>query len=210
MKSTSANGKRRYRQSARARAAEETGDRILDTFAARLRTDWFDEITLEQVAREAEVTVPTIIRRFGTKEGLLEAAWERLGQQIRRRRSVHVGDPAGAIRAVVRDYEVVGDLIVRALAQEDRYPAFRSVNDKGRAHHRGWVEACFAPWLDGLPVAERRRRLDGLIAATDLYLWKLVRRDMGRSKAHVQALMLDLIEGVIGEASRAEANGVHS
>lgn len=209
MKNTAVNGKRRYRQSARARAAKQTAARILDAFAARLRVDWFDQITLDQVARDAEVTVPTIIRRFGTKEGLLEAAWDRMGEQIRKRRTVHVGDPSAAVRAVVRDYEVVGDLIVRALAQEERYPAFRAVNDQGRAHHRSWVEACFAPWLEGLGSAERRRRLDSLIAATDLYLWKLVRRDMGRSRAHVQALMLELIEGVIGKAS-GEANGVHA
>ena len=209
MKKETGNGKRRYRQSARARATEQTAERILDAFAARLRLDWFDQVTLDRVARDAEVTVPTIIRRFGTKEGLLEAAWDRIGQQILERRRVHVGDPVGAVRSVVQDYEVVGDLIMRALAQEERYPAFRAVNDRGRAHHRDWVRACFAPWLDALSAAARRRRLDALVAATDLYLWKLVRRDMGRSRAHVQALMLDLIDGVLGEASR-EADGGRS
>lgn len=209
MKRETAGGKRRYRQTARARAAEETATRILEAFAARLRADWFDQITLGQVARDAGVTVPTIIRRFGSKEGLLEAAWERMAKQIRRRRTVHAGDPAAAVRAVVRDYEVVGDLVARSLAQEDRYPAIRSANDKGHAHHRAWVEACFAPWLAGLDRAEQRRRLDALVAATDLYLWKLVRRDMGRSRAHVQALMLDLVEGIIGEVS-CEATGVQT
>lgn len=201
MKKEAANGTRRYRQSARARAARQTAIRILDAFTARLRGEWFDQITLEQVAQDAEVTVPTIIRRFGSKEGLLEAAWERLGEQIRRRRSVHVGEPREAVRAVIRDYEVVGDLVARALAQEDRYPAFRSVNDVGRAHHRAWVETCFDPWLQGLGNAARRRRVDALVGATDLYLWKLWRRDLGRSRVQVQALMLELIEGVIGETS---------
>src|SRR5215207_7199490 len=80
--------KRVYRQSARALAAEATGERILDAFDSQFRKRWFDEIRLEGVAREAGVTIQTVIRRFGAKEGLLDAMHQRLGGEIRQRREV--------------------------------------------------------------------------------------------------------------------------
>jgi AcrR family transcriptional regulator len=196
MKSSAA-PKRPYRLGVRALAAEDTARRILDAFKGRIREDWYDQITLEQIAREAEVTVPTIIRRFGSKEKLMEDAFVGLSEEITERRTVMPGDAAGAARVVVDDYEVVGDLVMRSLAQEDRYPAIKAVNDHGRRFHRSWVEASFAPQLEGLAPAARKQRLDALVAATDIYVWKLVRRDMGRSPQHVRAVMLQLIEGAL-------------
>ena len=190
--------RRPYRQTARALATEQTGARILDAFERRIREGWFDEITLEQIAQDAGVTVQTVIRRFGGKEGLLEAAWQRLEEEVRERRRAPSGDVRSAVRVIVEDYEHLGDLVMRALAQEERHPAVKAANDIGRAHHRGWIEEAFAPWLTGLPREARQRRVDALVAATDVYLWKLVRRDMARPTSHVEAVMLDLIRGVIG------------
>jgi AcrR family transcriptional regulator len=201
--------RRPYRQTARALAAEQNGARIVDAFQRRIRDGWFDQITLEQVAQDARVTVQTIIRRFGSKDGLLEAAWQLLEEEIRERRRAPAGDVRSAVRAIVDDYEHVGDLVMRALAQEERHPALKATNDVGRAHHRGWIEEAFAPWLVGLPGEARRRRIDALVAATDLYLWKLVRRDMGRPARHVEAVMLDLVSGVIGADTHNEAEAKH-
>jgi AcrR family transcriptional regulator len=198
---------RTYRQGARAAAAEATATRILDAFERRVREDWFDQIRLEDVARDAGVAVPTIIRRFGNKDGLLEATWERLGRRILERRSVATGDIDAAVRVIVEDYELAGDLVVRALAQEDRHPAFKPVNDVGRASHYAWTAAVFSPWLDVLAPERRRRALDALVTATDLYVWKLARRDMGRSPAQVAQLMHDLIGGIIGEINRESIGG---
>lgn len=190
---------RAYRQQARAQAAEATGARILAAFRRRLCDDWYDQITLDEVARDAGVTVQTVLRRFGDKEGLLAAAWESLAQEVQARRVVAPGDAVGAVRVIVADYEAMGDLVMRALAQEERFPALAAMNDIGRAHHRAWIETAFAPWLDGLAAPQRRRRIDALVAATDLYIWKLVRRDMGRSARHVRNIMIDLVAGIVGE-----------
>lgn len=198
-RASAAPAKRVYRQGARALAAEETASRILDAFEKRLREAWYDEITLEQVARDAEVTAQTVIRRFGGKEGLLEATWARYADEIDKRRLAVPGDAVGAVRVVVEDYEAMGDLVARSLAQEDRFPAIKRMNDIGRRHHRDWIEAAFSPWLVNLPSSERKMKIDQLVVATDLYTWKLVRRDMGRSAAHVRATMLGLIEGILGE-----------
>ena len=65
---------RAYQQNARAESTEATGRRIVDAFLHRLMNHWFDEITLDQVAADAGVTVQTVVRRFGGKDGLLAKA----------------------------------------------------------------------------------------------------------------------------------------
>jgi len=190
--------KRTYRQSARAEAAEATAARILDAFAAALRERWFDEIRLDDIAREAGVTVQTVIRRFGSKEGLLDAMHERLGSEIRQRREVAAGDAAGAVASIVEDYEQVGDLVIRSLAQEDRYPAVKAMTDIGRAMHREWIERAFAPWLEPMAADARRRASDALVVAGDIYVWKLLRRDMGRPLAEYRALVETMCAAALG------------
>jgi AcrR family transcriptional regulator len=190
--------KRQYRQSARAQAAEATANRIVDAFALQLRERWFDEIRLEDVARHAGVTVQTVIRRFGSKEGLLEATHERLGNEIRQRRVVAPGDAKGAVASIVEDYETVGDLVVRSLAQEDRYPAVKAMTDIGRASHREWISRAFQPWLEPLSSEERRKAADALVVAGDVYVWKLIRRDMKRPLAEYRALLERLCAAAVG------------
>jgi AcrR family transcriptional regulator len=198
--------RRAYRLGARAKAAEAAGERILAAFRRRLREDWFDEIRLEDVAREADVSVQTVIRRFGGKEGLLEAAQAQLGREIIASRAVASGDAAQTVRTLIEDYEATGDLVLRILAQEDRYPALRRTADVGRAGHRQWLAEVFAGQLAALPAALGRRRLDALVIATDVYVWKLLRRDMGRPLAEVQAQMEHLVHAAL-ESSGAEALG---
>src|SRR3712207_6615207 len=97
--------RRAYRQSSRAAAAEATGERILLAFRNRLEQGWLEEIRLEDVARDAGVTVQTVIRRFGGKEGLLEVAAQRVGEAVELRRAVEPGDVAAAVAALIGDYE---------------------------------------------------------------------------------------------------------
>ncbi|MDB5449250.1 MAG: TetR/AcrR family transcriptional regulator [Phenylobacterium sp.] len=198
--------RRPYRQSVRARAAEETGERILDAFSARLRDGWFDEIRLEDVAAEAGVTVQTVIRRFGGKAGLLEAQGERLNTEVQGRRDVAPGDVPGAIEALLEDYEASGDLVMRSLAQEDRHPAIRRLTDLGRGNHRAWLDGVFAPWLAGLSADEARRRTDALVAATDVYLWKLLRRDMARPLPDYRRLVETLVAAALAAAPGKETS----
>ena len=60
------NSVRTYRMTARADAAERTGERITDAMLRRFAELPYDRIRLEDVAAVAEVTVQTVIRRFGT------------------------------------------------------------------------------------------------------------------------------------------------
>jgi AcrR family transcriptional regulator len=189
--------KRAYRQTARAESAEANAARIVAAFRARLVRGWFGEIRLEDVARDAGVTVQTVIRRFGGKEGLLAATVDTLSVEINDQRRTTPGDPPAAVRALLEDYEANGELYMRLLVQEDRYPALHIFTDRGRAEHRRWVVETFAPWLEGLSEPAARRRADALVVATDIYVWQLIRRDMGRPLAELSALMERLIADIV-------------
>lgn len=193
--------RRSYRQSARAAATVATGERILNAFLNRLKRQWFDEITLDAVAREAGVTTQTVLRRFGGKEQLLYAAAEHLSKEVHARRSVASGDVRRAIDMLAADYEAIGDLVWRLLAQEQRYSALKNVAALGRSKHREWVSEVFDPWLRNLPSRARAARLDALVVATDLYVWKLVRRDLGRPVGVFKSIVGEMIGATLSRES---------
>lgn len=191
---------RRYRQRARAAAAEATGERILRVFLRFLMKRWLADITLAQVADASGVTVQTVIRRFGGKAGLLRATSDELERDILARRKTAVpGDVGSAVEVLVDDYEHQGDLVIRLLAQEARYQPLRRLLDHGREVHRAWVAEVFEPWLQEAVGAEREARLRALIVATDIYTWKLLRRDFGLDQASVRETIERLVRGVVGD-----------
>src|ERR1700729_3036216 len=175
--------KRPYRQTARAAAAESLRQRIVTAFQALLLSRWIDEITLDEVAVAAGTTRQTVIRLFGGKDGLLEAMIERVRAEAVPRVSLP-GDFSGraAIEALIAHYETVGDMVVRFLAQEERHSALRPLLAQGRREHRAWVAERFGSMQSGLNELERERQIPRLIIATDIYTWKLLRRDFGKSQ----------------------------
>jgi AcrR family transcriptional regulator len=189
--------RREYRQGARAEAAETTGRRIVGVFLAALRQQWLEDITLEQVAREAEVSVQTVIRRFGGKPGLLAAVAEVMELDVRSARGLPCGDIAATVANLCTDYESTGDMLIRLLAQEARHPALGPLLNLGRVHHRQWVADVTAPWIDGLDAPVREAALDAIVACLDVYVWNLLRRDMGRSADQTRATMLRMTQAVL-------------
>lgn len=186
---------RPYRMVARARAAAATGERILD---AAVEVFWevpAEQTSLEEVARRAGVSMQTVIRRFGGREGVFAAAVERESERVRRQRdTAPVGDPERAVEVLVDHYEELGDRVLKLLAEEDGVPALREVADRGRAVHRRWCARTFEPALAGLRSAERARRLAQLVAICDVYTWKLLRRDSGLSRRQTELALTELLE----------------
>jgi AcrR family transcriptional regulator len=208
MKSRRPAAKRRaYTLGARAEAAEATGRRISDAFLARLMRHWYDEITLDRVAEDAGVTVQTVVRRFGGKAGLLASAVRTLGTQIDERRAAAPGDVGRNVANLTADYEATGDAVLRLLALEPRHPSLREFLDFGRAEHRLWVAAAFEDSLGALDGAARDRALDALVVVTDVYAWKLLRRDMGRGAAATTAALKALVAAVIAEFTEIHSRG---
>jgi AcrR family transcriptional regulator len=184
----------------RSQAAERTHQAIIQAAFDLYGERDFDQVSLDDVAARAGVAVRTLLRRFGSKEALLDAVAEAGDREMEdRRQEVPPGDAAAAVRCAVTDYEGYGDALMRLLSQEDRVAAFGRSAERGRRLHHEWVERAFAPQLSGRSGAARRRLRAQLIAITDVYTWKLMRRDLrlGRS-ATIEALR-ELVAAATGE-----------
>lgn len=191
--------KRRYRMTARAEATTATRERILQAAIAVFWERPLLDIPLEEVARRAEVSLPTVIRHFSDKGGLFAAASEREYERVRHQRDqAPVGDVRAAVRILVDHYEELGDAVLRLLAGEHQLPELREIADRGRIYHAAWCERVFAPALLGLEGKAYSRRLAELVAVTDVYLWKVLRRDRELSRAQTELALTELIESLIG------------
>ncbi|MCF2528718.1 TetR/AcrR family transcriptional regulator [Yinghuangia soli] len=188
-------GKRSYRMGARAAALEATRARIVQAAAEVWSQRWHDEVTLQHIAEAAGVSVQTIVNHFGSKDALYDALADAVAAQTGLSRQAPVGDVPGIVAALFADYERQGDANVLWIAQMDRIPAARRAAAHARGLHRAWLERVFA---DRLPDAgrEREHALDLHYAATDIYLWKLWRRDLGLSRADAERAMRDLLDAI--------------
>ena len=194
--------RRSYRMGARADAAEETALRIMDAAIALWREVAYDEFTLQDIADRAGVSLSTVMRQFGSKEGVVEAVLssDRVGTQ-RGRDEVAVGNVDAAVQMIVADYEVNGDAVIRMLALEERIGIVRRVVEAGREAHTQWVARVFAPLVGGSPPVRRRRQTLQLVVATDVYTWKILRRDRGMDVREVRAVMRDMCRAIVEGAA---------
>jgi AcrR family transcriptional regulator len=182
---------------ARADAATATRQRIAATAWAHFAARPYDDVRLADIASDAAVSVQTVHSAFGQKDELFVAAW-RWMTRTDRRATAPIGDVKNAVRLLYDSYESGGDAVLRLLAQEDRIPAVRQMTDAGRAYQREWVARTFAPHLAEVSGAARERRHVALIVATDLYTWKLLRRDMGLPRATAQRVVTEMIAATKG------------
>ncbi len=193
---------RRYVQKARAETTSANGERILGSVIELFR-ETGRQPTLEAVAERSGMTVQTILRRFGSKQGLHEAAAARVGERVvAQRAAAPIGDLEGAIENLLDHYEEWGDVALRMLAVEaETGSSGPTPARQGRAVHRAWVERVFAPHLVGLRGAAREQRVDQLAAATDVYVWKILVRDLRRSRRRAKATLVDLVRRIasVGE-----------
>jgi hypothetical protein len=51
--------------------------------------------------------------------------------------------------------------------------------------------------LAALDPKARRRRIDQLVCACDVYMWKLLRRDMGRSRDEAKNTILTTVGAIL-------------
>lgn len=186
---------RKYDMSARQQAKTATRDAIvtaaIDTFMAERSF----AITLPAVAERANVTVKTVLRHFGSREALVDAAWTQAYEEVMAERTPPRGDAGAALQVLIAHYERRGDVVLAMLADENDPRAAR-MNDTGRLAHREWVEQVFA---DRLPerAEERSRLIDVLVVATDVYAWKLLRLDRGLSVDDVGDRMSLMTEALL-------------
>ena len=198
MKST-----RAYRMTARSDAVAATRRRILGA----VRDLAFDELdfepTLEAIAARAGVSVQTVLRHFETRDATLHAAVEAATDEIVVERRPPAGDVDTALHTLLQHYELRGDFVLAMLARERTTPAIAALADSGKREHRAWVETVFADRIPADPV-RRDELIDLLVVATDVFAWKLLRRDRGHTVATVQRRMRAMSDALTDHTARIE------
>lgn len=192
--------KRSYTMVARAVSAQATADAVLDVAVELFTERAFDDVALDDVAERAGITKRTVLRRFGSKEELFLACMARAADTMMRQRDeVPPGEVEQAVVNVMTQYERWGANRLRLLSQEDRIPIVADNVAGGRAYHREWVERTFVHLIRGPPSPARERRVAALIALTDVYMWKLLRRDLKLSLVETEQTIIELISNLKGE-----------
>jgi AcrR family transcriptional regulator len=199
--------KRSYDMTARAAKAQATRERIRARAMELYLQRPIEEFTLEAVAARADTTVQTVLRAFGSKDELIYAALKDMAAGGVFLKPVQPGDIKAAVTAFFDIYEAVGDLVMRRLDEEQRRPALKPSLDQGRENHRDGVKTVFAPQLDRLQGAARSQLLTMLVVTTDVYVWKLLRRDMALSRPAAETIMRKMISGVV---EQEQGHGTHS
>ena len=189
---------RAYTMRARADAKAATRLRVLRAVLELSEEKMTIEITLDEVASRAGTSVQTVLRHFGSRDGLLDEAVKLASAEVEQERRAPVGDIGGAIRAIVAHYERRGDFVVRLLGQEHD-PRVAAVVGPGKLLHRRWVEDVFRPQLDARRPRDRDALVDLLAVATDVYTWKLLRRDRGLGSATTVKRMYSLVAALLAD-----------
>jgi AcrR family transcriptional regulator len=195
---------RPYQMTARAEAAASTRDRITRAATELFFDQWFEDVTLAAIAKAAGVSHQTVLNHFDNKEGVALAAMKVVERDtVGRRQAVVVGDVDNAVEVLVAEYEWMGDANVRWATSADRLGSLAGLIDAGRANHQRWLATVFAADLPDEPAA-RARAVNALHAATDVYTWKLLRRDLRLERSETERTMADLVRGVLDPSARAE------
>jgi AcrR family transcriptional regulator len=187
---------RKYTMRARADAKAATRLRMLRSALELSEEKMTIEITLDEVASRAGTSVQTVLRHFGSRDGLLDEVTAYAAAEVEQERRAPAGDVGEAVAAVVAHYEKRGDFVLRLLGQEHDRRIARVVGP-GKHLHRRWVEESFRPQLDGRRPADREAVTDLLVVATDVYAWKLLRRDRGLDPATTAARMRALVDAIL-------------
>lgn len=197
----SSNERRPYRMGARATETAATRERIVRAALELWLDQPYEDVTLAAIATASGVSHQTVLNHFESKEGVAFAAADLLQVQTSAARAAAApGDVRGAVNLLVDEYERIGEANARWAVASERLGNLASKLDEARAGHQDWLRHIFAEWLPSGSGA-RRRMVNALHAATDVYTWKLLRRDLRLSRDETQAVMCDLVHGVVAGGS---------
>jgi len=190
-----------YTMAVRAEGMAATRERIVKAALKLLLEQAYEDVTLAAIAQAAGVSHQTVLNHFASKENVGAAAAEKLSRETQEVRDRAVpDDQPGAIAVLVGEYERFGDPAARWAMASERLGSLAPLLDRARAGHQAWLDRIFSDRLPKAPAA-RRHAIHALHAATDVYTWKLLRRDLRLSRADTERIMLDLVYGILGSGS---------
>ncbi len=199
--------KRRYAMASRAAKAEATKARIRVSAMELYCQRPIEDFTLEEVAGRAGVAVRTVLRAYPSKDELIYAALDEMAAGGVYLKPTPPGDIKAGVSAFFDIYETVGDLVLQRLSDERRRPGLKPSLDQGRENHRDGVKVIFAPQLEQRRGAARAELFNMLVVMTDVYVWKLLRRDMALTRPAAEAIVGKMIFSII---EREDADGTDS
>lgn len=194
MKSSAA---RNYNMDTRSKSSAQTEANILKA----LGTIWLQQpmhsITLEKIAEEAGTTVRTILRKFGSRDGLIEATIDHDVAGIKSiKDEARAGDIKHAASILMKEYEATGLAGIRSLAIEHELPAMAKVLKYARQLHKAWCERVFQPYLPKTKGKNYDIMVGVFYAATDINTWKLLRIDLEYSKEETEKIFYKTLQAI--------------
>ncbi len=190
--------KRAYRGTVQAEIAALTEQRIIEAAIKLFDEQWADQITLDQIAQRAGVTVQTLLRRFGSKEHLANAvSQEAFRRAMQQRIEPPVGDLTTIVNGLVAYYEAGGERMLRGLAQETRQPDLHTIIDVARASHREWLERAFKPYLKRRDATTQARLLAQLYTLTGVYTWYQLRHECELSREETEHALHEMLDKLL-------------
>ncbi len=184
---------RQYTMRSRAEQTEQTRQRILTATLSLAFERPIVAVTLPEIASRAGVSVQTVLRQYGSRDELFDATEQYAQREVLAERETTPGDIDHAVETIVKHYELRGDGVILLLGQESWEPRAARITASGRELHRTWVERAFAPLIPTQNPDERSACIDLLAVATDVFTWKLLRRDRHHSAdetAHAMKRMI--------------------
>lgn len=189
--------KNTYNNSKRLIEAENTKLDIIKAFGRLWMKYSIKEITLNMISEEAGVTTRTILRKFGSKERLLEECIALDAANIMQNREQGmVGDIEHMLNILLASYESMGEAAMRTINLEPEMEIAQKIGETGRKKHREWCARMFDPFLPEPDSPQYEIDLTAFIASTEIYLWKLMRKDLKMSEEQTFSVFKKMIEGL--------------
>jgi len=193
--------RRQYKQVAREEAQQRTREALLEAAIDEFYADRWSKVSLTGLATRAGVTKQTLLRHFGSKEGLLIQALVRSAAQVLDERwNAPVGDVDGAVENLLDHYEVWGPRARRIGAWQDAPSVLAKLSQAGRQVHYQWIEFVFAPQLARLDAAGFARLRAELIAICDVQTWWILAHDLALPRDEVKTILVGMVERAMSGA----------
>jgi AcrR family transcriptional regulator len=205
-------GRRSYVSVARAEAASEKKERVVQAAARFLReADSITGFSLDAVAKAADVTRLTVYNQFGSRRGLLEAVFDdiaRRGQLFRLNDAMDEADPWKGLElliAVFCDFwggdPAVARLHDAAAIDQEFALALLERNERRRRSLEKLVARIAG---ERVPTADQRDAVDLIFALTSCAMFRSLAA--GRSIACVCAIITDAARAAIARIVSANSD----
>ncbi|HTA96962.1 MAG TPA: TetR/AcrR family transcriptional regulator [Solirubrobacteraceae bacterium] len=191
---------REYKQVERAKAQERTREALIEAATDEFFEGNWLKTSLDSLSRKAGVTRQTLLRHFGSKDGLLMQSLMRGAAQVHDQRwSTPTTSVADAVDNVIDHYEDWGERSVRVGAWQRGPTVLALFANAARQIHYDWVEHAFAHWLEGFDDEARAQLRAILIVLCDVQTWWILSNDLGLPRREVHAILTDQIERALEE-----------